>query len=87
MHELLFHRQKAHEDGDLRRYAAQLGLDLTAFNRDRASAAMLGRIQRNVEAAWPQGQVLGTPTLFIDSGVHRRGYDPPALLAALATSR
>jgi hypothetical protein len=32
------------------------------------------------------GQVLGTPTLFIDRVVHRGGYDPPALLAALATS-
>jgi protein-disulfide isomerase len=29
-------------------------------------------------------QVLGTPTLFIDGVVHRGGYDPPALLAALA---
>jgi hypothetical protein len=30
------------------------------------------------------GQVLGTPTLFIDGVVHRGGDDPPALLAALA---
>jgi protein-disulfide isomerase len=30
------------------------------------------------------GQVLGTPTLFIDGVVHRGGYDPPALLTALA---
>ena len=37
MHELLFHRQKALEDGDLRGYAAQLGLDMAAFDRDRAS--------------------------------------------------
>jgi hypothetical protein len=28
--------------------------------------------------------VLGTPTLFIDAVVHRGGYDPPTLLAALA---
>ena len=28
--------------------------------------------------------VLGTPTLFIDGVVHRGGYDPPTLLAALA---
>jgi protein-disulfide isomerase len=27
--------------------------------------------------------VLGTPTLFIDGVVHRGGYDPPTLLAAL----
>ena len=28
MHEMLFHRQKALEDGDLRRYASELGLDV-----------------------------------------------------------
>ena len=32
------------------------------------------------------GQVLGTPTLFIDGVLHRHGYDPPALLAALTRS-
>jgi protein-disulfide isomerase len=46
MHELLFHRQKALEDGDLRGYAAQLGLDAAAFDRDRASRIVLERIQR-----------------------------------------
>ena len=48
MHELLFHRQKALEDGGLRSYAAQLSLDVAAFDRDRASAAVLERIQRDV---------------------------------------
>jgi len=86
MHELLFHRQKALEDGDLRSYAAQLSLDVAAFDRDRASAAVLERIQRDVDSGLASGQVLGTPTLFIDGVVHRGGYDPPALLAALATS-
>jgi protein-disulfide isomerase len=86
MHELLFHRQKALEDGDLRGYAAQLGLDVAAFDRDRASVAVLEQIQRDVDSGLVSGQVLGTPTLFIDGVVHRRGYDPPALLAALAAS-
>ena len=84
MHELLFHRQKALEDADLLRYAAQLGLDVTAFERDRASRTVLERIQRDVDSGLASGQVLGTPTLFIDGVVHRRGYDPPTLLAALA---
>src|SRR5712691_516674 len=84
MHELLFHRQKALEDGDLRGYAAQLGLDGAAFDRDRASRTVLERIQRDVDSGLASGQVLGTPTLFIDGVVHRRGYDPPTLLAALA---
>jgi protein-disulfide isomerase len=84
MHELLFHRQKALEDGDLRGYAVRLGLDAAVFDRDRAGAAVADRIARDVRSGLASGQVLGTPTLFIDGAVHRGGYDPPALLAALA---
>jgi protein-disulfide isomerase len=84
MHEMLFHRQKALEDGDLRRYATQLGLDAAAFDRDRGGTAVADRIRRDVDSGLASGQVLGTPTLFIDGVVHRGGYDPPALLAALA---
>ena len=47
--------------------------------RDRAE-----RIRRDVDSGLASGQVLGTPTLFIDGIVQRGGYDPPALLAALA---
>jgi hypothetical protein len=72
------------EDGHLRGYAAQHGLDVAAFDRDRASRTVLERIQRDVDSGLASGQVLGTPTLFIDGVVHRRGYDPPTLLAALA---
>jgi protein-disulfide isomerase len=86
MHELLFHRQKALEDGDLRGYVGQLGLDVAAFERDRISQAVLDRIRRDVDSGLATGQVLGTPTLFIDGAVHRGGYDPPTLLAALTTS-
>jgi protein-disulfide isomerase len=84
MHELLFYRQKALEDADLRRYAVQLGLDVAAFDRDRASSPVAGRIRRDVGSGLASGQVLGTPTLFIDGVVHRGGYDPPTLLDALA---
>ena len=84
MHRLLFHRQKALEDGHLHGYAAQLGLDVAAFDRDRASTTVAERIQRDIDSGLASGQVLGTPTLFIDGVVHRRGYDPPTLLAALA---
>jgi len=85
MHELLFRRQKALGDGDLRRYAAQLRLDVAAFDRDRASDAILERIRRDVDSGLASGQVLGTPTLFIDGVLHRGGYDPPTLLTALAS--
>ena len=84
MHELLFHRQKALEDGDLRGYAAQLGLDVSAFDRDRASTVVADRIRRDIDSGLASRQVLGTPTRFINGVGHRGGYDPPTLLAALA---
>jgi len=84
MHGLLFHRQKALDDGDLRRYAAGLGFDMASFDHDRAGSAVLERIRRDVESGMASGQVRGTPTLFIDGVVHRGGYDAATLMEALA---
>jgi protein-disulfide isomerase len=84
MHELLFHRQKALEDDDLRRYAAELDLDVEKFNLDRASTEVEVRIRRHVESGIASGEVRGTPTLFIDGVVHRGGYDATTLLEALS---
>jgi protein-disulfide isomerase len=84
MHELLFHRQRALDDADLRRYAAELEFDVARFERDRTSADVLARIGRDVESGLASGQVQGTPTLFIDGVVHRGGYDAAVLLEALA---
>jgi protein-disulfide isomerase len=84
MHELLFHRQTALEDDDLRRYAAELGLDVARFDNERTGAAVLGRVGRDVESGMASGEVQGTPTLFIDGVVHRGGYDAATLLEALA---
>jgi protein-disulfide isomerase len=83
MHELLFDRQKALEDDDLLRYADELGLDIEAFERDRAGARVLSRIRRDVESGIASGEVRGTPTLFIDGIVHRGSYDAAGLLEAL----
>ena len=84
IHSLLFHRQKALEDDDLRSYADETGLDLPRFDRDRADADVLARIARDVASAEASGVVRGTPTLFVDGVLHRGGYDPAALLEALA---
>jgi protein-disulfide isomerase len=84
MHTLLFHRQKALEDDDLRGYAAELELDLAQFDLDQVSANVLGRVRRDLDSGLASGEVQGTPTLFIDGVVHRGGYDAAALLAALS---
>jgi protein-disulfide isomerase len=84
MHTLLFHRQHELGDDDLRRYAAELGLDAARFDGDRTGAAVLGRIRRDVESGIRSGEVQGTPTLFIDGVVHRGDYDAATLLEALS---
>ena len=61
MHELLFRRQKALEDGDLRGYAAQLGLDVAAFDRDRAGRTVLERIQRDVDSGLASARYSAPP--------------------------
>jgi hypothetical protein len=66
------------QDGDLRGYAVQLGLDAAAFDRDRDGAAVADRIRRDVDSGLGSGQVLGTPTLFIDGVVHRLRPARPA---------
>jgi protein-disulfide isomerase len=83
MHELLFHRQKALEDEDLRTYAGEIGLDLGRFDGDRTGDDVAARIARDVESGEATGVIRGTPTLFIDGVLHTGGYDTATLLEAL----
>jgi protein-disulfide isomerase len=84
MHDLLFHRQKALEDDDLRSYATEIGLDVPRFDRDRADTEVLARIERDVASGEATGVVRGTPTLFIDGVLYQGGYDPAEFIEALA---
>jgi protein-disulfide isomerase len=83
MHEILFHRQNELEDEDLRQYAADLGLDVPRFDRDRLGPEVAGRITRDVDSGEASGEVHGTPTLFIDGVVHAGSYDTDTLREAL----
>lgn len=83
MHDILFHRQKALEDDDLRSYADELGLDLEAFDRDRKSTSVMDRIDRDIDSGDATGEVFGTPTLFVVGRVHRGPYDSATLTASL----
>jgi formate-nitrite transporter family protein len=85
MHGLLFRRQQALTDDDLRRDAAELGLDVAAFERDRTHPAVFERIERDVESGMASGQVRGTPTLFLDGRLYLGEYDALSLLEALSS--
>ena len=84
IHAMLFRRQRALEDDDLRRYATALHLDVALFDHDRASEVVLERVRQDVDSGIASGEVRGTPTLFIDGVVHRGSYDPATLLSTLA---
>jgi NhaA family Na+:H+ antiporter len=86
MHELLFRRRMALEDADLLRYAAELGLDVGLFDRDRGGTGVLGRVRRDAASGTASGEVLGTPTIFIGGVVHRGPNDAATLLMALSRS-
>jgi protein-disulfide isomerase len=83
MHDLLFHRQKALADDDLRRNAVELGLDDKRFDEDMRSEAALERVQRDIDSGKASGEVGGTPTFFIDGRVYRGSYEAPDLLEML----
>ena len=84
LHALLFDGQDALEDDDLRRYAADIGLDVGAFDHDRADPTALARIRRDVESGLSTGEVQGTPTLFVDGALHDGGYDADTLVRAVS---
>jgi protein-disulfide isomerase len=83
MHELLFHRQKALEDDDLRQYAGQLGLDVARFDHDRVGPDVRRRIRRDVETGLASREVRDTPTVFVDGVVYVGRYDAASLTEAL----
>ena len=86
MHELLFRRQNALEDDDLRQYADELGLDVRRFDRDRVGPEVRHRIRRDVETGIASKKVLGTPTLFIDGVSYVGPFDAGSMTRALATT-
>jgi protein-disulfide isomerase len=83
MHDLLFRRQKALADDDLRRYAEELGLDGERFDVDLRGEAALQRVQRDIDSGAAGGEVSGTPTIFIDGRVYRGSYESADLVALL----
>ena len=83
MHDLLFARQKALEDDDLRGYARELGLDPEQFEADRSSDLVVARIERDFESGIASGEVRGTPALFIDGAGYGGSYEARALLEVL----
>lgn len=82
MHDSLFADQGRLEDPHLWSRAERLGLDVTAFEADRRSDAVVGRVRRDFRSGIRVG-VATTPTLFVD-GIRHGGQPSAELWARLA---
>ena len=89
MHDTLYEHQQALDDTHLVRYAAQLGLDAKAFERELHAHAHKARVREDFMSGVRSG-VNGTPTFFINGVRFDDSWDPDTLtnaLKAAATSR
>jgi NhaA family Na+:H+ antiporter len=82
MHDRLFARQKALGEDDLFGYAREVGLDEARLREDLDRDEVWQRVREDAESAEAAG-ARGTPTLFIDGRLHRRGYDVDTLRATI----
>src|SRR3984957_6151039 len=57
MDDLLFRRQSALEDADIRRYAADLEMDVTRFDIHRNGVTVLERVRRDIGSGIATGEV------------------------------
>lgn len=82
MHHHLLNHQAALGPEELWMHARDLGLDTGRFERDRASADVAARIERDVTSGTRSG-VKATPTLFVNSIPHDGPRTLESLRAAL----
>lgn len=73
MHDLIFEKFGAQKKDDLRKYAQQLGLDLTRYDNDFVIAE--ARVKSDMKDGTDAG-VDGTPTLFLNGRLYGGPADP-----------
>ena len=82
MHDHLYEHQRHLEDGDLRGYATELGLDVDRFSDELAQHVHAERVREDFMSGVRSG-VNGTPTFYINGVRHDDSYELEVLLAAL----
>ena len=86
MHDTLLAHQDALSPPALRRYAADLGLDVERFWEDVRRRRHEARVAEDVETADASG-VAGTPSFFVNGRRHDGAYDLPTLTATVRAAR
>jgi NhaA family Na+:H+ antiporter len=82
MHTLLFERQTALDQGDLVRYAAQVGLDVERFERELNEHVYAARVREDFLSGVRSG-ANGTPTFFLNGVRYDGAWDLDSLIAEI----
>jgi protein-disulfide isomerase len=86
LHDMLLVHQDELTAEDLRRYAAELGLDVERFWDEVRRRKHSERVAEDVASADASG-VAGTPSFFINGRRHQGAYDVATLTAAVRAAR
>jgi protein-disulfide isomerase len=82
MHDVLYENQRHLGDQDLRAYAESLGLDAERFDKELAEHVHAGRVHEDYMSGLQSG-VNGTPTFYINGGMHAGSYELEPLQTAV----
>jgi|SRR6187200_7793 len=82
MHDRIFMHQQHLDDASLRKYAADLDLDLDQFDRDVRDPTLADRVRTDFDGGIRSG-VNGTPTFYINGVRIDVGYEYEDLLEAI----
>ena len=82
MHDLLYENQRALDDGHLRLYAEQIGLDSDQFARGMADHVTADRVREDFMSGVRSG-VNGTPTFFVNGLRYDGSWQRDDLIKAL----
>jgi NhaA family Na+:H+ antiporter len=82
MHDLLFERQDALDEGDLIQYAIELGLDAERFERELPDHVYAGRVREDFLSGVRSG-ANGTPTFFLNGVRYDGPWDLDSLIAEI----
>jgi len=83
MHDLLFRNQAHLKAADVRRYAAQIGLDMTRYTSEMEDHIYLQKVREHI-AGGRRCHIRATPAFFVNGAVHDVSFGMQGLHDAVA---
>lgn len=82
MHDILFENQRHLEDSSLVRYAKEIGLDVSKFEKDFGSDELVEKVDRDI-ASGNRAGVQGTPSFYVNGKKFEGNWTGPEFIKYL----